>query len=237
MTGPGAVEAAEAEVAEAATGAAGRLALVTGATGYIGGRLVPELLEAGYRVRAWPAARRPARPRLVRRRRGRRGRRSTPASLRAGARRRRRRLLPAALASARGGDFARDRPRHGARLRQAAAAAGVGRHRLPRRPGPRRRRSCPRTCGSRREVGRHPARPRGVPTTVLRAGRDHRLGLGVVRDAALPHRAAARDDHAALGPQPDPADRGPRRAALPRRLRRRCPPTSTAPSTSAAPTS
>jgi uncharacterized protein YbjT (DUF2867 family) len=31
---------------------AGRLALVTGATGYIGGRLVPELLAAGFRVRA-----------------------------------------------------------------------------------------------------------------------------------------------------------------------------------------
>ncbi|WP_052436824.1 SDR family oxidoreductase [Georgenia sp. SUBG003] len=30
----------------------GRLALVTGATGYIGGRLVPELLRAGFRVRA-----------------------------------------------------------------------------------------------------------------------------------------------------------------------------------------
>ncbi len=29
----------------------GRLVLVTGATGYIGGRLVPELLAAGYRVR------------------------------------------------------------------------------------------------------------------------------------------------------------------------------------------
>lgn len=29
-----------------------RLALVTGVTGYIGGRLVPELLEAGFRVRA-----------------------------------------------------------------------------------------------------------------------------------------------------------------------------------------
>src|SRR4051812_16744883 len=28
-----------------------RLALVTGATGYIGGRLVPELLAAGFRVR------------------------------------------------------------------------------------------------------------------------------------------------------------------------------------------
>jgi uncharacterized protein YbjT (DUF2867 family) len=34
-----------------------RLALVTGSTGYIGGRLVPELLEAGFRVRAM--ARRP----------------------------------------------------------------------------------------------------------------------------------------------------------------------------------
>ena len=32
-------------------GPEGRLALVTGASGYIGGRLVPELLDAGYRVR------------------------------------------------------------------------------------------------------------------------------------------------------------------------------------------
>lgn len=32
-------------------GATGKLCLVTGATGYIGGRLVPELLAAGYRVR------------------------------------------------------------------------------------------------------------------------------------------------------------------------------------------
>src|SRR4029453_7141538 len=29
----------------------GKLVLVTGATGYVGGRLVPRLLEAGYRVR------------------------------------------------------------------------------------------------------------------------------------------------------------------------------------------
>ncbi len=37
--------------------AGGRLCLVTGATGYIGGRLVPELLDAGFRVRVM--ARRP----------------------------------------------------------------------------------------------------------------------------------------------------------------------------------
>ena len=34
-----------------------KLVLVTGATGYIGGRLVPELLEAGYRVRCLARAR------------------------------------------------------------------------------------------------------------------------------------------------------------------------------------
>ncbi|HMD12075.1 MAG TPA: NAD(P)H-binding protein, partial [Marmoricola sp.] len=37
--------------------ATGLLCLVTGATGYIGGRLVPELLAAGHRVRVM--ARRP----------------------------------------------------------------------------------------------------------------------------------------------------------------------------------
>jgi uncharacterized protein YbjT (DUF2867 family) len=40
-----------------ADGSNGRLVLVTGATGYIGGRLVPELLSAGFRVRV--LARRP----------------------------------------------------------------------------------------------------------------------------------------------------------------------------------
>ncbi|WP_432494102.1 SDR family oxidoreductase [Kineococcus gypseus] len=50
-------EGAPLESAHEVGDGAGRLALVTGATGYIGGRLVPELLEAGYRVRA--VARRP----------------------------------------------------------------------------------------------------------------------------------------------------------------------------------
>ena len=56
-----------------------RLALVTGATGYIGGRLVPELLAAGFRVRC--LARAPAqaaRPPVVRPGRGGRGRRAAP---------------------------------------------------------------------------------------------------------------------------------------------------------------
>jgi uncharacterized protein YbjT (DUF2867 family) len=39
--------------ADGAPDGAGRLALVTGVTGYIGGRLVPELLAAGWRVRAF----------------------------------------------------------------------------------------------------------------------------------------------------------------------------------------
>ena len=33
------------------TGPGSRLVLITGATGYVGGRLLPWLLEAGYRVR------------------------------------------------------------------------------------------------------------------------------------------------------------------------------------------
>ena len=36
-------------------GAAQRNALVTGATGYVGGRLVPQLLQAGYLVRCFAA--------------------------------------------------------------------------------------------------------------------------------------------------------------------------------------
>ena len=71
---------------------------------------------------------------------------------------------------------------------------------------------------SRAEVGRHPAGQRRADRGAAGRG-DHRLRLGVVRDAALPHRTAAGHGHAPLGAQPDPADRDPRRAALPGRRR------------------
>jgi uncharacterized protein YbjT (DUF2867 family) len=58
--GTGSLRAAEAYVLKVADDAgAGRLVLVTGATGYIGGRLVPLLLEAGFTVRV--LARQPGR--------------------------------------------------------------------------------------------------------------------------------------------------------------------------------
>ena len=67
---------------------------------------------------------------------------------------------------------------------------------------------------SRAEVGRILLDSR-VPTAVLRAAVDHRLGVGLVRDAALSDRAAAGDGDPELGPHPDPAHRRPGRAAVP----------------------
>ena len=64
---------------------------------------------------------------------------------------------------------------------------------------------------------RDPARLRRADDRAAGRG-DPRVRLGVVRDDALPDRAAAGHDRAALGRQPDPADRDPRRPALPRRL-------------------
>ena len=131
-----------------------------------------------------------------------------------------RRLLPAALAAggpaARGGR-ARDRDDvRGRRPRQRpATASSTSAAWHPRSPRPR----CPRTCARGSRSGRGAAGLRRADRRAAR-GRDHRLRIGVLRDAALPHRAAARDDHAPLGAQRDPADRHPRRAALPRRRHR-----------------
>ena len=191
--------------------------LVTGATGYIGGRLVPELLDAGTASGAWPALRSGCAttrgPAGVERVRGRRDRSGSVA------------------ASARGVEVAYY-------LIHALGAATASRRPTGRPPevSPTRRRA----AGVRRIVylgGLTPAgesavaasalpRPRSARSSSLAgAGRGaarrghHRLRVGLLRDAALPHRAAAGDGHAALGAQPHPADRRPRRAALSRGLR------------------
>ena len=209
--------------------------LITGATGYVGGRLAPRLLAAGRR-RALPGPR-PRRscatcrgPATSRWSRGDlldRGRRAPRL------RGRRRRLLPRPLAgrAATSRRSTAARPRSSPRPPATAACAGSSTSA-----------ACTPTATAlgapaRRARGRRdPARQRRADRRA--AGRRHpRLRVGVVRDAALPHRAAAGDGHAAVGRQPDPADRHPRRAALPRRRRAGCPRTSTAPSTSAAPTS
>ena len=107
------------------------------------------------------------------------------------------------------------------RLSGRAGGAGGGALRAPR--------LAPRG-GERARLSRHPGD--GVAR-----GHDHRLGLGVVRDPALPRGAPARDGHAALGEHEVPADRDPERAALPGGLPRACRRRSGRRSTSAAPTS
>ena len=202
-----------------APGADAPLVAVTGVTGYVGGRLVPELLAAGYRVRA--IARHPERLRgrpwyddveVVPRR--------TPPS-------------PSRSAQALDGvdvayylihslgsgrTFEATRPAHRADVRAGRARGRRRADRLPRRAVPRGR--GPLAAPGVAHRGRRD--PAGLRRADHRAARrrDPRLGLGVVRDDALPHRAAAGDDRAALGGQPHPADRDPRRAALPRRVRR-----------------
>ena len=212
----------------------GPLCLVTGATGYVGGRLVPELLAAGYRVRCLVrVAERAARPPVGGPGRDRRGRRD-----------RRAEDLDRALADvdvayylihALGSDSFETEDR-------AMAAASARPPSEPAWAASSTSAACSPTDeaavaapalagGGRRDPARLGRADRGA------AGRgDHRLRLGVVRDAALPHRAAAGDGHPPVGRQPHPADRHPRRAALPGGGARVCRPRSTAASTSAVPT-
>ena len=144
--------------------------LVTGATGYIGGRLVPELLDAGSpRARAGPHARAGCGTC-----RGSAGSRSsqgdapTRDAMRGRAGRRRRRLLPGALARHRR-RLRGDRPATAHDLRRRRASdAGVGRIVYLGGLQPRRRGALARTCASRAEVGEI-LLGSGVPTVVLRA--------------------------------------------------------------------
>ena len=149
-----------------------------------------------------------------RRRRGRRRRRRSggrqPRDGRDG-----RRLLPAALDP--GGTGARGhRATDGPDLRRRGPSERPAPHRVPRRARPRDSRSP--------DVAAHAVPSRGGPGAArfgcagrrVPGRRHHRLGLGQLRDAPLPHRAPSGDDHADVGAPEDPAHLHPRRPPLPR---------------------
>ena len=110
-----------------------------------------------------------------------------------------------------------DADRARGRDRRAGGGRGIRRsHRLPRR-------ACIPTTStlsphlrSRVEVGEIFLRVRRADARAAGRRRD-RVGLGVVRDGAAPHRRAAVHAGAEVGAQPHPADRRARRAALPAR--------------------
>ena len=189
-------------------------ALVTGATGFVGGRLAQRLSDAGVEVRAMVRDAGAGRSSGRGRARAARGRRH---QARDDARRRRghrHRLLPGA----------RDGARGRRRLRGAGEALRLGiRAHGPRRG--RRARDLPGRAGraARLEAppqpppdGRRPAR--GGPAAHVLPRRDGRgRRERVVQDAPLPRAAAAGDDRARLAEDDDPAggDRG--RARVPGR--------------------
>ena len=199
--------------------------LVTGATGYIGGRLVPRLLAGATpsarmtrdasRLRdvPWADAGRGGRGRRPRRRgAGRCARRRSPAS-----------TSPTTW-STRSAGRARfeDTDRRAAEAFAAAAqGAGVGADRLPRRAGPGARGAARRTWPPAPRSGRSCC-DSGVPTAVLQAAVI--IGSGSASFEML--RYLTERLPAMITPkwvrQPDPADRRARRPALPGRRRRRC---------------
>ncbi len=185
--------------------------LVAGSTGYVGGRLVPELLDTGHTVRC--VVRDPAklgdawwhdRVEVVR------GDVTDAASMRdalAGI------DVVYYLVHSMGtaADFA-ERDRTAARcVADAAAHAGTGRIVYLGRTGPRRRPGAVTPSGEPPRGGRG-ARGRPDPGHRTACGGDHRIGVGQLRDAPLPGRGAAGDGGAPLGRQQVPADRHPRRA-------------------------
>ncbi len=193
--------------------------LVTGSTGYVGGRLIPKLLDDGHTVRAM--ARNPDKLDDVPwrdRRRGGPGRPRRPRFPHRGVRRHGCRLLPGAF----DGHLVRLRRRGsplGAQRRRRGAAGGRETHGLSGRAAPAGSQAVAASTVADRGR-RHPDRVRHRNRRP--AGRDRgRLRLGVVRHDAAHHQPAARDDHSEVGAQQDPADRDRRRPSLPGRRRHR----------------
>ena len=177
----------------------GRLVGLTGATGYVGGRLLRALVDAGHRVRC--LARRPELPGGARDatddevvggdvpRPRRRWRPRWPASTRpttsctrwARAATSKRRIGAAAE------NFGARRARAG--VRRIVYLGGLGRRRRP----------SPRTSRSRQEVGRYRCASTGVPVDRVPRVDRHRLGQPVVRDDARAGRAPAGHDDCRAG--------------------------------------
>ena len=188
---------------------------VTGATGYIGGRLVPRLLDAGYTVRcltrsvAQAAGASVGRPRASaggrRRRHGASAAHGRPARLP-------RRVLPDSFDGDRRVGICRARSAPGDEFRSGLRRWRGRAHPLPGRPG----------GDGRPPFGAPVVSPRGGrgPGVDLGAGHhaagrdDPRLRVGFVRDPALPHRALAGDGDTALGEHGKPAHLHPRRPRL-----------------------
>ena len=181
-----------------------REVIVLGATGYVGGRLVSKLLEAGNKVR------------VLTRSTGRAERYewSDRVQMFTGDV-----LEPDTLAPAlegcdaayylvhsigTGGDFAATEATAARNVRDAADAAGL--RRIVYLGGMGSGDDLSKHLASRHRVGEILASGR-TATTELRGGRDHRIRIDLVRDAAVPHRGAARDGDPAMGPYEMPADR------------------------------
>ena len=207
---------------------------VLGATGYIGGRLIPRLLEAGYRVRAIGRSSAKLRGRSWA---------AHPAVELATADV----FQPEALAAALQGISVlyylvhsmapgkrRFRPARSRGRAQYRPGRGRGRGRADHLPGwPRRRPSRPEPAPAVPGGSRHAAAFRPGAGDGAAGGDDHRLGQRLLRDPALSRRTPAGHGHPALDQHPLSADRRAQCARLPDRLPRLPPKLSAPPSTSA----
>ena len=188
--------------------------LVLGATGYVGGRLVSELLDAGHQVRV--SSRSPGR--AARYEWTDRVRLFTGDVLNAG-------TLPPAFEGCdavyylvhsigTGDDFAATEATAAPERSRRGGRRWIATHRLPRRHGTRRRALDP--PGEPARGGQDPGVGRDADDRTPRSG-DHRGGVDLVRDAAVPHRGAPGDGHPPLGAHEVSADRDSRRPPLPGR--------------------